>query len=417
MQSKQTSQSEEQMNYTFLVFLSVVLGIVFGITCFYLLQWISFNQILSNARLFLYISISISVLIMLSSYFISIYFGRMFKSRKTEKDLKNFKDYAEAVSSASEESEMFTKLYAFLKNIFQFTKISIYYEDNLRQENQQWSKLSNEKLPLCSMNCKTCPVVNSKKDLQVKNVTTDILCAYQLGEYTSGSYICMPMIVEGKTTAVVQLYNRRKEYFNKEIIDNLHSYIEIISPVIEKKREISKLNHKAFSDALTKVFNRAYLERHLPQELAEAVENRTPLSLLILDIDHFKNVNDNYGHAAGDEILKLVSEIIMRCLRKTDMVARYGGEEFVVLLPKTNLETALLIAERIRESIELEEMPLLQGVKLPNITCSIGISNFPIHSKNETLLLKTADMALYSAKENGRNMVVIYSKDMEMNKK
>ena len=132
----------------------------------------------------------------------------------------------------------------------------------------------------------------------------------------------------------------------------------------------------------------------------------------MLDIDHFKRINDTYGHAAGDEVLVVFSQVILRCLRRTDLVARYGGEEFVAILPATDTGTAMAIAERIRESVASEPMPKINNIQIPNITCSLGVSAFPMFATNKQTLLKTADVALYKAKQAGRNCVKLYMKEM-----
>ncbi len=128
-----------------------------------------------------------------------------------------------------------------------------------------------------------------------------------------------------------------------------------------------------------------------------------PFSVIVLDVDKFKFVNDTYGHLAGDEVLRRVADILVSNIRPGDVCARYGGEEFVLLLPRTKAENAYIVAERIRKTLELTEVPLPMKV-----TSSQGIAHYPTHGKTREELLGRADEALYTAKHTGRNRTVIY---------
>jgi len=163
-------------------------------------------------------------------------------------------------------------------------------------------------------------------------------------------------------------------------------------------------------DALTGLHNYRYFHNKLADELRRADRYRQKLSVLMLDLDHFKEVNDRFGHQSGNVILKEVSVIIRHCVRDIDVVARYGGEEFVVILPQTDEKEAYVIAERIRDSIEKNMFPDSQGRKEIQITISIGVATYPegVHSLDQ--LIEKVDKALYSAKAEGRNIVKIAEK-------
>jgi len=173
-----------------------------------------------------------------------------------------------------------------------------------------------------------------------------------------------------------------------------------------------QLNKEASTDQLTKLYNRSFLDSYLQNQIEVASLSKQPLSLIMLDIDDFKKVNDTYGHQAGDAVLVVFSQVILRCVRRTDLVTRYGGEEFIAILPATNTERAVSIAERIRETIAMETMPKINNVQLPNITCSIGVSTYPLFADDKEKLIKTADIALYKAKAAGKNRVILYSNGM-----
>jgi diguanylate cyclase (GGDEF)-like protein len=162
----------------------------------------------------------------------------------------------------------------------------------------------------------------------------------------------------------------------------------------------TQLEEKASFDFLTKLYNRRKFNSFLEYEISKANRYKDQhLSLLLVDIDYFKNVNDTYGHLVGDNILQEVSKILTICSRDTDIVARWGGEEFVLMLPQTNVEQAFLVGEKLRATIEKHKF---DDVK--HITCSIGVSQFH-RNEDKDILFKRVDAALYKAKNSGRNKV------------
>jgi diguanylate cyclase (GGDEF)-like protein len=162
------------------------------------------------------------------------------------------------------------------------------------------------------------------------------------------------------------------------------------------RKEIEEM---AIADGLTGLFNRRYLEYRLGQEFQRAKRNHTSLSCMLMDLDHFKDINDTYGHGTGDLILKDVSQVIQRNVRDYDIVGRYGGEEFIVVLPHTSLGMAVKMAERVREKIKEHQ------VKDVSVTVSIGVTrNMPDDSSIDDIV-KRADFLLYDAKEGGRDSV------------
>ncbi|QGM45419.1 PleD family two-component system response regulator [Methylocystis heyeri] len=162
----------------------------------------------------------------------------------------------------------------------------------------------------------------------------------------------------------------------------------------------------AIVDALTGLHNRRYLETHLSSELDQAAQNGRPLSLMILDVDHFKSVNDTYGHDAGDEVLKGLAQRIRRVVRSADLVCRLGGEEFVIVMPDTSLAVAGKVAERVRAAVEMEQFLIdAKGNSIP-VTISVGLAERGADA-NPDALLRRADKALYNSKTTGRNRVTL----------
>ena len=171
----------------------------------------------------------------------------------------------------------------------------------------------------------------------------------------------------------------------------------------ERVRMMEKLQRLAITDGLTKLHNSRSFYSQLEVEVDRFNRYKHPLSLLLLDIDHFKEYNDNYGHLEGDKVLVRISQLIKACLRKLDTAYRYGGEEFTVILPETSGEEAVLVAERIRKTIQTEKFKP-ESAKELGITISIGVAQYAAEEQLSTFIQR-ADKAMYQSKQQGRNRV------------
>ncbi|MGP1256331.1 MAG: PleD family two-component system response regulator [Kiloniellales bacterium] len=161
----------------------------------------------------------------------------------------------------------------------------------------------------------------------------------------------------------------------------------------------------AFTDVLTGIYNRRYMSAHLDRKMMEIAETGKPVSVMLFDIDHFKRVNDTHGHVVGDSVLKAVADHVLESVRETDLLARFGGEEFVLVMPATDVEVALKVADRIRERLSLQSISTGPDGPDLTVTISAGVASTldPMETPEE--LLQRADAALYDAKQNGRNRV------------
>ncbi|MFA5939341.1 MAG: GGDEF domain-containing protein [Sinimarinibacterium sp.] len=164
------------------------------------------------------------------------------------------------------------------------------------------------------------------------------------------------------------------------------------------------LQEQALHDGLTQLYNRRYLDEIFERELARTARDREPLSVVMADLDHFKTLNDTYGHMAGDEVLKAFAKLLVARFRRSDICCRYGGEEFLVLMPGTDEEAALQRVEQVRRA--LEDLSILWGGATMKITASFGVAVFPAHGATAPALIAAADAALYAAKRSGRNRVL-----------
>jgi len=185
-------------------------------------------------------------------------------------------------------------------------------------------------------------------------------------------------------------------------------FVHVARDITERKSFEDKLRKLATTDSLTSIWNRRYFRSLAKRELDRTNRYGGELALMMIDLDHFKRINDTYGHAVGDEALKMVAAIGRATLRRIDMFARYGGEEFVIALPETSLEQALQVAERLR--LTLNETPITTETEAKPLymTVSIGLTVTGPGSADLNTLLKQADEALYQAKDNGRNRVEVF---------
>jgi len=177
---------------------------------------------------------------------------------------------------------------------------------------------------------------------------------------------------------------------------------EMIAELLEKNREIEFLREQTTIDSMTSSHNYKGFSECLSRELNRAKRYKKPLSVIFADIDHFKAVNDTFGHQAGDHALKAVAVILKKQVRDSDYLARYGGEEFAIILPEANIESAFLVAERLRETIRSQNITYQD--KTISLTMSFGVACMPSNqSLSSDSLIKMADDALYRAKNQGRN--------------
>lgn len=172
-------------------------------------------------------------------------------------------------------------------------------------------------------------------------------------------------------------------------------------------KKIILLQHESITDALTGTKNRRYFDQRLCEEVAHSLRYKLSLSLLLLDVDHFKKINDTYGHTIGDEVLVNISKLVMEMVRDSDVVARYGGEEIVIIAPSTDRDEAELLAERLRAAIEKTTMATIDATQeVIQVTVSIGVCSLGLIVQDKEALIEEADRALYLAKNQGRNRVV-----------
>lgn len=358
---------------------------------------------------------AIIVVILLVAVFslITWFYVRTQKALMSEKQFSNrlglLKKFSDLVRQAVNEDEVYEILFGVLKknvNISQVLVIRKEIEGKQLRAYKAMDESKLESLKTISVGEEKCWAVRTGKEFVYNGKAVDYNCTDYHGD--SESYLCLPIMLGGIVSGVIQIQSSIKNYFTEEIISELRIYVDTITPVISNLRLLESLNNMASIDTLTKVYNRRYMERYMSEHMALSMRNNLYMSVIMLDIDFFKRFNDTYGHDAGDYVLMHFADTLKSNVRESDVVARYGGEEFVIILPQTDLKGAYSVAEKIRTKVEDMSLAAISSENPPKITCSLGISCFPLHGSNIDKLIQSADKALYQAKNSGRNNTCIF---------
>jgi len=221
------------------------------------------------------------------------------------------------------------------------------------------------------------------------------------------SYVCIPIVAQGETLGILHFQaNAEHPQLRESDLSLKNTFAGQIGLSIANIRLREALRSQSIIDALTGLFNRRYLEEILEREVRRATRSEQPVGIMMLDLDHFKNFNDTYGHEAGDAVLREAAAFLKRSVRAEDIVCRFGGEEFVVILPLADANATQGRAERIRS--KLHELTVLhEGKSVGAVTVSVGVAALPAHGESSQALLEAADAALYRAKREGRDRVVM----------
>jgi diguanylate cyclase (GGDEF)-like protein len=242
------------------------------------------------------------------------------------------------------------------------------------------------------------------------NGSASLRCSHLSAELPRHT-LCVPMMAHGETLGLLYVDTGRNgnhaqgegDFAASEQL--ARSLAEQASLALANLRLREVLRVQSVRDPLTNLYNRRYFEESLQRELARAARKQTPVGLMMLDIDHFKRFNDQYGHDAGDAVLRSFAHMLHSQLRAEDVVCRYGGEEFAVVMPEAPVEACLLRAEQLGV-VTRKVIAQLRGQPLEPISISIGVACYPMNGDTGEALLKAADAALYRAKAEGRDRVV-----------
>jgi diguanylate cyclase (GGDEF)-like protein len=339
-------------------------------------------------------------------------FSRMTGALRQEREeLAALNKFSEAVTQCTSEREIYDHVLYSLKERFQPRQVIIFklnVEENFLEATATLTPLPEElrDWPVIP-EPHNCKAVRMGRHFRVNDVTAEPLCPAKFVAPTEGSYYCGPLIAGGVIIGAVRVEGVAK-YWTPERESLLDSYLSGAATALSNLRLLETMKHEANVDELTGLYNRRFLEDYARKLIAMGRRKGQSLGLIMMDIDHFKDFNDAHGHEVGDRILRQFAKTITHAMRETNLAARYGGEEFVVLLPDTGSEASLLVAERIRTSVERMVVPAVPGKALTQMTVSLGIAIYPEHGQEFEELLQASDKALYESKRTGRNRATLY---------
>jgi diguanylate cyclase (GGDEF)-like protein len=224
--------------------------------------------------------------------------------------------------------------------------------------------------------------------------------------FATRSILCAPLVSRGRTIGVLEILNKRGGAFSKTDLELVLTLVEPCAIAIENAILFQRTEQLTITDDLTRLFNSRYLNLYLGREIKRCKRHGIPLSVIFLDLDGFKGINDQYGHLAGSGTLTEVGGILALGVRESDILARYGGDEFVAVLPETPASGALVIAERLRRAIEEHRFLEPQGIAA-RISASFGIATYPDHALSPEGLIQKADQAMYRVKEREKNGIEV----------
>ena len=331
------------------------------------------------------------------------------------KNLNILRSTINAISMSFEIKEIIESAGTNLPNLFDFSSFGVLWKEDLLlylYQNETCppsftQEVGNNMVRVFStlgeepINVEKLTLQVEKRNFRPKQMVMDV-------KSTLKSHLTLPLAVEKEIIGCISLNSDQPNAFDAQDLQFFSVIGYQMAVTLKHSQRFSSIKSMAIYDTLTGLYNRRSFEERLGIETQKSFYGSTPVSLVMVDIDHFKKVNDTFGHLEGDKALCEIASLLKTSVRKKDTVARYGGEEFVLILSGAGLEESTMIAERIRRLVE--NTPLQMERAQINLTVSLGISNFPIHrpqSKEE--LVKMADLALYEAKRGGRNKVCIFS--------
>lgn len=222
--------------------------------------------------------------------------------------------------------------------------------------------------------------------------------------FKTSSFLAMPIETEEEFVGIVVICKDVQDPSLRRVLD---SFVSIFRVSYSNAALQKRIHNMAIKDPLTGLFNRRHFNEQLNDEITRSRRTKMPVSLVYMDIDHFKKYNDQNGHPMGDQLLKMVATVLQKTSRKNDIVCRIGGEEFVIILPHTDANGAAIKAEKLRRIIEATKFPFGEKQPMGKISMSMGVAEYPAHSHDSETLVKAADDALYQVKSSSRNRVCL----------
>lgn len=253
-------------------------------------------------------------------------------------------------------------------------------------------------------------VAQTGEPLLISNTSKDSRFSKQILTFHGrgpNSILCAPLVSKGNILGVIELINRRESGgFQPDDLTVLTTLADYAAIAIENARYVQRIQELSITDDVTGLYNSRHLHTILSREVARSKRHKLQFTLVFLDLDFFKRVNDTHGHLMGSRVLKETADVIRRMLRESDVAIRYGGDEFVLLLPETSKKGALILVRRLRLAVNKNRFLRDKGLNI-RITASYGIAEYPSDTTNKLHLIKLADQAMYRVKMSGRNNIAL----------
>jgi diguanylate cyclase (GGDEF)-like protein len=333
----------------------------------------------------------------------------LFEAKIIIKELADIYKFKKTIELDNSKEKIYERLITISKEKYEITNFSIHEID--KHTKARTLIYATDKV-ICS------PLVNKNADLcrafrtGTEVVSTDFPNLCDSCKEIEGEYICIPFSISDEmsmTLNIIASDPSQLGVFNMHS-QTIHNYLEAAKPVIESRILTDKLRDTTLRDGMTGLYNRRFLEQFIDKLGKQALRDDTKYSVLMLDIDYFKMVNDTYGHDVGDIVIKGLADAITSSIRDSDLAIRYGGEEFLILLHNSTIEGSLEVANKIHDAFNTKKFQI--GSEVLQKTMSIGVAQFPSDATSIWKCIKFADTALYFAKEHGRDQVVGFKDDM-----
>jgi diguanylate cyclase (GGDEF)-like protein len=331
-----------------------------------------------------------------------------FAARADDRRRRRARRFGEGLQAARSEAEAYELVKAHLEREVTGSEVSVFNRNNSADRLEPSTQITaGTPLDRALEGAKPddCLAVRTAKAAPGGAASDDVVRCEICGKLDGGS-LCVPSIVGGEVIGSVLV--RDKRLLNDTAGHRVSEGVTEAAPVLAHLRNLAIAERRAASDTLTGLPNKRAAEDTLKRLLAQAARNEAPLAAIVFDLDHFKQINDSFGHPKGDEVLASVGSVIRSTLRDQDFAARYGGEEFLVLLQATDRQAGANVAEKLRIAIEGLRVPEVSG-----ISASFGVAALPEDAEGREELLRRADRALYVAKRSGRNRVETAAEDTE----
>lgn len=320
-------------------------------------------------------------------------------------------DMSDIMLACVSQEELIEVTSKYAKQLLHFTRGYLYIMHPSKNYLELTTSWGDPKTQVTTFTPDQCWAIKLGRRQHVGILHKELVCSHvKVSAEDNLAILCVPLTAQNNIYGLLYMETSQNEnhYFNDDQRLMINAFAELIALALANVRLRENLQYQSIRDPLTGLYNRRYLDDYLFKHTHLAERNKTPFSVLLLDLDHFKKINDHFGHDAGDAVLKEVGNVLQNSIRIGDIATRYGGEEFVIVLYDITVEAARKRAESIRQAVMM--LKIKYGVQqIGPVSITTGISTWPGDGKTSIELIEKADIALYNGKNKGRNRVIFYS--------